>query len=633
LNKIISYIQTFLNKNKPFLQVYFHDLKNKLGSIKFSLSLLKNPNIEPQQKNSLIDTIIITVDKTIDMLNDYLDLERYKSDKFLKHEKINLLALIEEIIEELSIDIQIKKVFINIKKPKTTLIIKSNKKWLKKALLNIIHNSIKYNHEYGEVTIDFTQHKNGYILIIRDTGIGMSEEEKKNVFKKFYTTDNTFGSGIGLSMAKTVIESFGGAIKIESEKNKGTTFFIYLPKVSKKIKLKRIAFALTSFLIFLFIGFNYYFCLFPQKIEKEISDNIIIYKLENGIVAKTNIHDKIKIIAKKNFFANKFDTKIIVNNADLDIDTNRQKVKIIAGKLTLKNLGTKFETIKENNILASSIYQGKIKAKQIVINQNEGLLYKNNNIKKEPLPTPPINININEDKNHNIILSWNSPYKKTILTISTSKDFNKIPIYKYETNLKYFKIENLNDGLWYVALQSQKDKLNSLPKIKKFIFLKNYYTALNYFNKKNLDLADYYIDKSLKTINMVSDKPYILKAKILNKRGKYKQAIKFINKALKINNNPNNKLLLAITYFKEKKYNFVIKILNQLPNSPKKYKFLGISYFNLNKFNEAKKYLLKYLEIQNYDKTSIDVLIKIFEKENNKTMLDIFKNKLKKEEK
>ncbi|QCT94152.1 hypothetical protein FE773_02860 [Caminibacter mediatlanticus TB-2] len=631
MNKIISYIKTFFNKNKPFLQVYFHDIKNKLGSIKFSLSLLKNPNISSQQKNSLIETVLVTIDKTIDMLNDYLDLERYKSDKFLKNEKINLVELINEIVKELEIDIKRKKVFVNIIKPKELPIIKSNKKWLKKALLNIIHNSIKYNHEYGEVIIDFIKEKRGYIVIIQDTGIGMSEEEKKSIFKKFYTTDETFGSGIGLSMAKTVIESFGGAIKVESEKNKGTKFFIYLPKISKKIKLKRIAFALSSIVIFVFLGINYFFCLFPQKVEKQISDKIIIYKLENGIIAKTNINDKLTLIAKKNLFGTKFNTKIILHKADLNLNTNNQKVKVIAGDLTLKNLGTKFETIKEKKLLASSVYSGRIKAKNLLINKNEGLLSKNGKIKKEPLPNPPKNIIIKEDKNHNIILSWDNPTKFTILTISKSKNFDTAPIYNYILTNKIFKITDLTDGIWYFSLQSQKDKLNSMPKIKKFLFLKNYYMALDFFIKNNLDLANIFVNKSLKTINYDSDKPYVLKAKILKKQKKYQEAISFVNKALKINDKIENKLLLAILLYKNKQYNYAIKILKNLPNSNIKNKILGLSYYKLNKFKKAKKELFKYLENQNNDELVINTLIKIFKKENNKLMVEIFKNKLKKE--
>jgi len=173
----------FKNKKRPFLQIYFHDIKNKLGSIKFSLSLLKNPNINEEQKNSLIESILITLDKTIDMFNDYLDLERYKHERFLKNEKINLPELIHEIIEELEIDIQRKNIFVTIESPKEKIIIKANRKWLKKALLNIIHNSIKYNHKHGKVIISFNLEKKGVILIIKDTGIGISDEEK-NIYLK-----------------------------------------------------------------------------------------------------------------------------------------------------------------------------------------------------------------------------------------------------------------------------------------------------------------------------------------------------------------------------------------------------------------------------------------------------------------
>jgi len=183
-------------------------------------------------------------------------------------------------------------------------------------------------------------------------------KRKKYIFKKFYTTDKKGGTGIGLTMSKTVIESLGGAIAIDSEKGLGTKFYVFLPKVAKSIKLRRLALALSGFLIILFFGIDYYFCLIPQKVEKIVSENVVVYKLENGVIAKTQINDKVEIIAKKNIFNTKTLTEFIVKKADIAINTNNQPVKVIAGKTVLKNMGTEFETVKDKEV-ATSVYKGK----------------------------------------------------------------------------------------------------------------------------------------------------------------------------------------------------------------------------------------------------------------------------------
>jgi len=619
-------MKLFRNK-KPFLQVYFHDIKNKLGSIKFSLSLLLNPNINEEQKHSLIQSVLVTLDKTIDMLNDYLDLEKYKHEKFLKNEKINLPQLIHEIIKELEIDIQRKNILVTVESPQEEIIIKANKKWLKKALLNIIHNSIKYNHQNGRVIISFAPEKKGVILTIKDTGIGISEEEKKYIFKKFYTTDEKEGTGIGLAMSKNVIESLGGAIAIDSEKGRGTKFYIYLPKVAKSIKLRRLALALSGFILTIFIGLDYYYCFFPQQIQKIISDDIVLYKFENGIIAKAQINDKIKIIARKNLFNTKTKTEFFLENADISINTNHQPVKVIAGKTILKNIGTEFETVKKDSV-ATSVYKGKIKAKNQEVKKNQGLIVKGDKLIKTPLPNPPQNIDLYKTPEHNIIINWESPYKKFVLTLSKSKKFDKAPILKYVTTKRQILLSDLDDGMWYFSLQSVNENLYSMPYINKLLFLKNFYKALQEFNNSNIDLAEIYVKKSLRTIKTASDKPYILYAKILIIKKDYDNALKILSKAEKFSNSYEINYLTAKAYYEKREYKKSLKYLQKINYDYNTEKLSGLIYYKLNDYKKAKQYLFKVLEKNPHDKEVLKTLLNIFKEEKNELLIELFKNKL-----
>lgn len=148
----------------------------------------------------------------------------------LKKENANINELIKQVCEILSINI--KKSGVNlIEKYEKLPIIKIDKQTIKQVLLNLMLNSIQAMPDGGTMEVR-TGIEDGNILIyIKDEGVGISDEIKEKIFEPFYTTKSD-GSGIGLTLAKNIIEAHGGNIKFESEKNKGSIFYIYLPMSS-----------------------------------------------------------------------------------------------------------------------------------------------------------------------------------------------------------------------------------------------------------------------------------------------------------------------------------------------------------------------------------------------------------------
>ena len=102
--------------------------------------------------------------------------------------------------------------------------------------MNIIENAIKYSPEQPEIDIYTENIKNKVLIRIKDKGQGMSKQAAKRIFNKFYrehTGDlhNVKGHGLGLAYVKTIVEYHQGTITVESEKDKGSTFFIKLPTI------------------------------------------------------------------------------------------------------------------------------------------------------------------------------------------------------------------------------------------------------------------------------------------------------------------------------------------------------------------------------------------------------------------
>ncbi|NVL91331.1 MAG: sensor histidine kinase [Desulfobacterales bacterium] len=101
--------------------------------------------------------------------------------------------------------------------------------------MNLISNAIDYNKEKGTVTVSTTEHDDCLVVEVSDTGIGISQENLSFIFDQFFRvkakeTRGITGSGLGLPIAKRIIEAHKGAIKVVSELGKSTTFSVFLPK-------------------------------------------------------------------------------------------------------------------------------------------------------------------------------------------------------------------------------------------------------------------------------------------------------------------------------------------------------------------------------------------------------------------
>ncbi len=105
---------------------------------------------------------------------------------------------------------------------------------MERVFVNLISNGIKYNRSPGSLTVRLKEVDHAVIVEIEDTGIGMTDQEMENLFQEFYRVKNEktagiSGTGLGLATAKRVLAEYNGRIKVESEKERGTTFTVTLP--------------------------------------------------------------------------------------------------------------------------------------------------------------------------------------------------------------------------------------------------------------------------------------------------------------------------------------------------------------------------------------------------------------------
>lgn len=220
-----------------FINNMTHELKTPISTISLSTEVLSNPNItkDPERLSNYAgiikeetERLKNQVDKVLQMAS--LDKRKVQMDK----EKVNLHQLINKTVKGFELIINANDVKIETSLNAKNPYVKGDETHLTNILFNLIDNAIKYSQSEPLIEISTENVKNGIYLRVKDNGIGMSREEQKHVFEKFYrvpTGDrhDVKGFGIGLNYVRRMVKQHHGKIQLKSQPKSGSTFRIYLP--------------------------------------------------------------------------------------------------------------------------------------------------------------------------------------------------------------------------------------------------------------------------------------------------------------------------------------------------------------------------------------------------------------------
>ena len=174
-------------------------------------------------------------------INDVLDFQKLKSwnSNFVTKGE-HLKNLLDEILDTLVPLANEKNIIVKNKIPASLPIVEVNTDQITRLFINLIHNAIKYTNNGGSVTVNgfYIKNTKKVQVDILDTGIGIKQNDIKKLFSRFSQLNESFNkpgsSGLGLAIAKNIVEKHKGCIWVESEVNKGSVFHVELP-VSQKI--------------------------------------------------------------------------------------------------------------------------------------------------------------------------------------------------------------------------------------------------------------------------------------------------------------------------------------------------------------------------------------------------------------
>ena len=218
-----------------------HDLKTPLTMIKAYAEMEKDLEISKEKHDNNMNIIIEEVDRLTILVNDILNLTKLESNmESLNLEIIDLTALINTILNRFKI-FQYKKNYEFIFNYQEPLMVKVDKQKLEQVIYNLIGNALNYTGDDNKVFINVINNKKNIKVEITDTGKGIKKEDINKVWDKYYKSEkkykrNTIGTGIGLSIVKNIFILHKFKYGINSNLNKGTTFWFIIPKLKEQKK-------------------------------------------------------------------------------------------------------------------------------------------------------------------------------------------------------------------------------------------------------------------------------------------------------------------------------------------------------------------------------------------------------------
>lgn len=244
LRDAIRRLQELDQVKSEFISLASHQLRTPLTSLRWAQhALLENSagKLTAEQKK----IVEATLDRTMFMMglvNELLDVTRIEDQKYeIKRVPTSVHMLLDEIMQELIEVIKHKKLKLTFDVPKTLPEIDLDANKMKMAVSNILDNAVKYTPAGGAVLVKAREEDAQIVIQIVDTGIGVPKADAYRTFSKFFRATNatrmhTSGSGLGLYIAKTVIEKHGGTISMESEVDKGTTITMKIPMAYSRVQ-------------------------------------------------------------------------------------------------------------------------------------------------------------------------------------------------------------------------------------------------------------------------------------------------------------------------------------------------------------------------------------------------------------
>jgi len=234
--KTLKPIEEMAEKQKKFTVDAAHELKTPLTAMKTNLEVnLRDKNLDLKKAKTVLESTINDIDSLTLLTNSLILQSKYQNYKNGKRDSINLKESAQNVIAKLEPIAKEKKIKINVDADEIKT--QGDENFVRELLTILVDNAIKFSKKEGKIEISIKAKNNCAQISVKDNGIGIDEKDIPYIFDRFYKADTSRskneapGFGLGLSIAKEIVEAHKGKISVKSKKGTGTEFLIKLPLI------------------------------------------------------------------------------------------------------------------------------------------------------------------------------------------------------------------------------------------------------------------------------------------------------------------------------------------------------------------------------------------------------------------
>jgi heavy metal sensor kinase len=237
-NAMLDKIQVLLSGLKQVSDDIAHDLRTPVTRIRSSAEMSATTTHDEECRCQM-GLIVEECDRLVEMINTMLEIAQTDSGaRLFDKSQVNLAEIVQRGFDLFHTMAEDKSITYTLNLPETEFIVSGDISRLQRVISNLLDNAIKFTPTGGSIAVEVEKREAWVFLRFKDTGIGIPEDQQERVFDRFYRGDpsrSIDGNGLGLCLARSIIQAHGGSILLESEENNGSCFTVRLPLLNPKL--------------------------------------------------------------------------------------------------------------------------------------------------------------------------------------------------------------------------------------------------------------------------------------------------------------------------------------------------------------------------------------------------------------
>jgi signal transduction histidine kinase len=235
INRMFARLETSFDQIREFSHSVAHELKTPLTILKGESELALRQELSQEEVQQLISTYLEETARMSRIIDDLLTLARADEGQVVvAHDSVELFPMIKELLEDVQLLGANKELLVQLVENESSAVVTGDASRLRQLFRIIVTNAVQYTDHAGSITITSVVRSGRVQISISDSGLGISPEHVERIFERFYRVDEARsrakgGAGLGLAIAKWIVEAHHGSIRVSSLPGSGSTFTIDLP--------------------------------------------------------------------------------------------------------------------------------------------------------------------------------------------------------------------------------------------------------------------------------------------------------------------------------------------------------------------------------------------------------------------